>query len=495
MIHFLKNNILMKKFLLPLFTALIVLASCDDTTDGVGASLTDLGNRISVTASAFDISTESVIAESVIARTSTGFLGKVKDPETGTYITGNFMTQFHTLDNYTFPSKDSIISKIDGEIIADSCEVRVFYTSFYGDSLASLKCVLHEMSRPMEEGVKYPSNFSPIENGFVRTDGGIHKEKVYAITDLSIPASDRLQSIPNFRITLNEPYTDKAGKSYNNYGSYVMNKFYENPNNFKNSYQFIHNVCPGFFFETKSGVGSMAYTSLTQLNVYFRYMTKDSIFNGVASFVGTEEVLQKTQITQDKATIEKLASDESCTYLKTPSGIYTQITIPVDDIIKGHDNDTLNTARVVMQRYNDKVQSDYSLPAPETLLVLPTDSLETFFVNNKIADYRNSFLASFNSSTNSYTINNIGSMIRTMATAKNDYIAKHGITEAQYQTLHPNWNKAIVVPVETSYSTIQQTEVLTRVINSMKLTSTRLVGGKANEGAVKINVVYTRFDK
>lgn len=500
----------MKRIFLPLITLLIVMSSCDDTTEGVGTSITDIHDNIEVTTSVLNILSESVVTPSVISRSNTGYLGRIKDIETGSYITSNFMTQFHTLDDYQFPPLDSLISKNDGKVIADSCEVRIYFTSFYGDSLASMKCTLHEFDHPLEEGKKYYSTFSPFENGYIR-EGGIHKQKTYSLADYTISDNDRWKNLACIPVSLNEPYTDKEGKEYNNYGTYVMQKFYEDKNNFHNSYTFINKVCPGFYVESTNGIGSMAYINLSQLNVYFRYLTTDSIspnyiskyekdgklhyiYTGVATFVGTEEVLQKTYVSQNTQELENIAADNSCTYLKTPSGIVTQVTIPVDEIIKGHELDTLNAASFTLKRENNKVLSNYSLPAPTTLLILPSDSVDNFFATNKVADYRSSLLTSFSSSTNSYSFSNISSLIKFMYDAKMNYITSHpGMTEAEYMRAHPNWNKATIVPVTTSYTTVSGSQVLTRVANDMSLSSTRLAGGKNNPSAIKLNVIYSKF--
>lgn len=500
----------MKKIFLPLFALIFVLSSCDDTTDGVGASISDIHDNIEVATSVFNVTSESVENSSVLSRSSLGYLGKVKDSETGSYITNSFMTQFHTFENYEFPPSDSVASKIDGKIIADSCEVRIYFNNFYGDSLVSMKCTLHEFDHPLEENQKYYSTFSPIENGYIR-EGGIHKQKTYSIADYTIKSSDRWNNLACIPFSLNEPYTDSKGNTYNNYGTYIMQKFYEDKNNFHNSYTFIHNVCPGFYVESTSGIGSMAYINLSQLNVYFRYETTDSIssavidkyskgdktyyvYSGVATFTGTEEVIQKTYVSQDADQLKKLVDDSSCTYLKTPSGVITRLTLPVNEILKGHENDTLNAASLTLRRENNKELSKYSLPAPQTLLILPTDSVETFFANGKIADYRSSLLTTFTSSTNSYTFSNIASLIRFIEKEKNKFMKEHpGMTEEQFVAEHPNWNKVSVIPVVTSYSTVSGTQVLSKVTNDMSLSSTRLQGGKDNPEAIKLNVIYSKF--
>ncbi len=460
--------------------AAVLLPSCDDTTDSIGVSLTDDMDHLQVTTDTFDVSTRSIVAGNVLSRTTTGYLGKIRDPETGAYITADFMAQFNTLEEYTFPEIDRILSKIDGKVVADSCEIRLFYTNFYGDSLATMKLTAYEMDRPMSETTPYRSDFNPMSEGYIRPDG-IKTTKTYTLTDLSVAEDTRNSTsyTPNIRILLNEPYTDKQGATYNNYGTYLMRKYYEDPANYKNSYNFINRVAPGFYFESKSGLGSMAYIHISQLNVYFRYLSADTLANGIASFAGTEEVLQTSRIVNDEATIARLAADNTCTYLKTPAGIFTEMTLPVDDIIRGHDNDTINTARVELQRINSSYVSDYIFDVPQTLLMIPLDEMQSFFDNKQVANYKTSFLATYNSKTNSYVFGNIGSLIRTLAAKR----AAGTATE--------NWNKVVIIPVTINRNTDDE---LTTVYHDMSLTSTRLVGGSANpNNPVRISVIYSKF--
>ena len=492
----------MKRLLFPLLALIAVMSSCDDTTDGVGVSLIDNGDQISNFASTFCVNSETIHLDSVISRSNVGYLGKVKDPETGAYITSNFMTQFHTLDDFEFPPIDSVMSKVDGQVVCDSVTLNLLYTSYFGDSTAAMKCMIYEMDRPMEESQQYYSAFSPMDNGYIRKDG-LQKSKVYTTIDyneFSGLSSSEIESkrdsfMLSIPVCLNGEYTDKNGNKYNNYGTYIMRKYYENPQYFHNSYNFIHNVCPGFYIKSTGGIGSMAYITKTQLAVYFKIYNNDTIYTTAATFYGTEEVLQKTDITQDKKKLDELVADGSCTYMKTPAGLLTQLEFPVDSILDGHENDTLNTARVFISRENNTVASDYSLPVPSTILLLPADSLQSFFANRDIADYRNSYLTSYSSSTNGYTFGNISSMIRNMGEAKQTYLKNHsGMTSEEYNALFPNWNKAVMVPVTTSYTTISSSQVLTTVSHDMSLGSTRLHGGKDNPGTIKINIIYSKFE-
>lgn len=467
----------------------ITIASCDDTTDSIGNSLTDNMDMLKVTTDTFNVATRSIVADSVLSRSTTGYLGKIRDIETGNYITGDFMAQFSTLENYKLPEKDSIVSLQDGEVIADSCSIRLFYTDYYGDSLATMNITAYEMNEPMKEGVKYYSNFDPIAEGLIRNDG-MKVNKTYTLTDLSISDEDRADEssyTPNIKISLNKPYTDKNGVTYNNYGTYIMRMYYEDPDRFKNSYNFIHEVCPGFYFKTNDGIGSMAYITVSQLNIYFRYLN-DSTYVGTTSFSATEEVLQTTNISNDKQNIADLANDNTCTYLKTPAGIFTEITLPVDEITENHSNDTINTAKISLTRINNNTHDEYSLSAPSTLLMIPKDSLYTFFENGDNVDYKKSFIATYSSSTNQYTFNNISGMITYMADIK-----KKGLAEnSNWLNEHPDWNRVVVIPVSVTTNSSSQ---IVKIVHDMSLTSTKLVGGSENPyEPIKINVIYSKFN-
>lgn len=505
------------KFIASIALACLAFTACDDTTDSIGTSLAENNDGVSIQTATFDVFSRSIAADSVLSRNATGYLGKVRDPETGAYITGDFMTQFNSIENYKFPDLDSLatydadgnmVFGSNGTIQADSCELRLFMGEHYGDPLQTMKLTAYEMSRSMNEDQLYYSNFDPMANGYIRTDG-IQKDKVYNLTDYNVAKSIRDTSsyTPYITVKLNDGYTDKDGKPYNNYGAYVLQKYYDNPANFKNAYAFRNNVVPGFFFKLKSGLGNMASITASQLNVYYKYRSKmpytdmtsgkpikaykDTVYNAVTVFWGTEEVLQTTTITNDKQTIDQLVADESCTYLKTPAGIFTELTLPVNEIVKGHESDTIVSAKIVMQRLNNNVNTKYAFDVPQNVLMVPKDSLYSFFENGKLNNNKTSYLASWGYSTsetrpstaNSYTFNNISGMITAMH-------------HAPKKT--PDWNKVVLVPVSltitstTSASSTTSTKV-TKLSNAMSPTSTRLVKGTTTNSPIQLSVIYSKF--
>ena len=98
-----------KNLILPLIALAGLCASCDDNTDELGYSITNPTDRMAIDYGTFNVKSETVKLDNIISRSSTGYLGKIKDPETGSYITCNFMGQLHIMENYTFPAKDRLM--------------------------------------------------------------------------------------------------------------------------------------------------------------------------------------------------------------------------------------------------------------------------------------------------------------------------------------------------------------------------------------------------
>lgn len=503
------------KFIAGIALACLAFTACDDSTDTIGSSLIENNNGVSIETASFSVASSSVAADSVLSRSTYGYLGKVRDPETGAYITGDFMAQYNNIEGFYFPKLDSLVTYDSngnevfgsaGTIKADSCELRLFFEDKYGDAKQSMKLTAYEMAKAMNEDRYYYSTFDPYAQGYVREDG-IHKDKVYNLTDYNVAQSTRDTSIyvPYITVQINDAYTDKDGKTYNNFGAYMLQKYYDDASNYKNAYTFRNNVVPGFFFKLKSGLGNMVKITDSQLNVYFKMRAKkaytdntsgtsvtaykDTIYNQVATFWGTEEVLQHTTFSNDEGINDKLVADESCTYLKTPSGIFTELTLPVDSIMMGHENDTIASARVVLERLNNTTQSTYAFDVPQTLLMVPKDSLRSFFEEGKLYDNKTTYVATWGgassttSTDNTYTFYNIGKLITSMYRSSN----KTG-----------NWNKVVLVPVTVSSTTTQSSygttsTIITKVNHDMSLTSTRLVKGTSSNGAIRINVIYSKF--
>lgn len=474
------------RLLTVLVIAALTFAACDDTTEGIGGSITNKIDNINISNSAFNVTTKSIVADSVLSRNNTGLIGKMKDPETGNYVKGDYMTQLSVLPTFSVDTLDYIKQANNGSIEADSCYLLVSYNASYGDTIAPMKVTAYEMTRPMSENKEYYSNYDAFKEGWV-SENNQHWSSNYNLSNTS--------DVKNFKIYLNKKYK-KDGKTYKNYGSYIMQTYAEHPEYFKTNYKFLHYVCPGFYIKNVGGTGNMAKIWNTELIFYWtrkKTINKDStaVSIGYNRFDGTEEVLQLNKIENDTENLKKLASkdQEKCTYLKSPAGIFTEVTLPIEDIMKGHEKDTLNTATISFPRLNNADEDNpYNFATPSTILMVQKDSLQSFFEKSKLADNRTSYTASYSSTgtyKNAYTFQNIANLVSAMYKNK-------GKGE--------NWNKVVLVPVNVITTTQGYTTVISKINHDMALASTRLKRGVITTDSngketspIQIKVIYSKF--
>ena len=483
---------MMRKMLLTGIVASVMftISSCDEDTASIGKTLTSNVDLFTIVSDTFDVSSKSLVVDAVLSNSTYGYLGRIKDPETSAYITSDYMTQFATLENAIdsiFYPKENVMSMKDDKEVADSCYISIMLKGFTGDSLASMKMTISELDRPIDDTKKYYTNFDPEAEGYIRTDG-LKYNVMYSVTDMMDSDSVRNAEKGSYSINikLDKPYKAKNGKEYDNYGTYLLQTYYEHPEYFKNPSEFTKNVCPGFYFKTTDGLGMMAEIETSRMSVFYRIMNEDKEYNVYSLFYSTQEVLQTSHIVNDVDRIKELAEEKEWTYLKTPAGIYTEVELPVDDIKLNHENDTITSAKIVFHKLNDKMElSEKLLKDPTTLLMVEKDSLKNFFEDREVANNITSFLATLSTTYNSYTFNNISSLINYLYMKKTE-------GGANFTKEHPNWNKVVLVPVQTTAGSTATTTV-SAVNNEMSITSSRLVGGEENIlEPIRISVIYNK---
>ena len=476
------------RLLTVLAIAALTFAACDDTTEGIGGSITNDIDNINISSAVFPVATKSMVSGAVLSRNNSGLIGKMKDPETGNYVKGDYMTQLGVLSSFDVDTV-AIKQANNDSIEAYGCYLLISYNANYGDTIAPMKVTAYEMTKPMAEDQEYYSDYDAFKNRWV-SESNQHWSCNYNLSNTS--------DVKNFQISLNKPYT-KDGKTYNNYGSYILQTYAKHPEYFKTNYKFLHNVCPGFYIKNVGGTGNMAKIWNTELIFQYRrqYTTKakdgvtdsiivDSLYN---RFDGTEEVLQLNKIENDTVNMKKLANQENCTYLKSPAGIFTEVTLPIEDIMKGHEKDTLNTATISFPRLNNADEDNpYNFATPSTILMVQKDSLQSFFEKSKLADSRTSYTTSYSRTgtyKNAYTFQNIANLVSAMYKNK-------GKGE--------NWNKVVLVPVNVITTTQGYTTVISKINHDMSLASTRLKRGVITTDSngketspIQIKVIYSKF--
>lgn len=464
-------------FLLTFFSTLAFTA-CDDDTAAIGSSIVPESDKITVDTFTVYAKSRSILAnDSILANSSNVYLGRYTDPETGTVFSSDFITQFNCVENYGFPAEG---------VIGDSTvsiELKLFFNNFFGDSLNTMKCEVYELNRTLEEGKPYYTNIDPTQ--FYDESKGAIAQKSYCMTDYTVPDSIKLGDDYTSSITVTLP---------NEIGKRFIDKYYETDANgdsigkinFSNSEEFINNVFKGLYVKSSQGDGTVVYVTMARINVSFNYYVKgssgakDSIANGIATFSSTKEVLQVNKF--DNSNLQGIVADNSCTYLKTPAGVFTEVELPIDEITEN--SDTLNSVKIVFTRYNQQNSTKFSYKIPGRLLMVRKCDMHSFFIKNKIYDGITSFNTTFNSSDNTYTFNNISRLITYCADERNKGIAE----DAEWEKKNPDWNKVVLIPISATADS--NTGNVIAITHDHSMTSARLRGG---DDPIAISIVTSRF--
>ncbi len=480
----LKSKFRIFLFLVP--TALCLLASCDETTNDIGIYAMPYADVTNTSQAVFNAYSKSVKVDSLIANTPKCYLGKVTDPETGMTTTCNFATQFFRNEAYKLPKKELLVCDDNGNIICDSVILTIYIESYYGDSLNPIKFAVYELdsSHVMEENTNYYTSFNP-EPYISKKEDAIYKVASYAVTNLE--ESDSVRSLYSYLKQINI-------KLPTSFGVKLLSMYYEHPEYYRNTYAYTHHVFPGFYFKHLSGNGSMIGIDASVLSCFFKFTVADSTHIGIEKIAATEEVLQNNSISNKG--VDTLLTDNSCTYLKTPAGIFTEVTLPIDEIFANHEKDSINSAHIVFQKINNSQLTKYNLKAPSQLLLLPKTELKDFFENKALIDGKKEFVTTFNSLYNSYTYDNIGTLITWMRNQMRDGAGIKSDDDAvtaqikhdTWVASNPDWDKVVLVPIKSDVSP----SGYTKIYNEFELTSTKLVGG---ETPIHISIVYGHFNK
>lgn len=455
-----------KTFWFTLFA--IACCACDDNTSSLGVEIIPDSDGITIHSKNFNIQTQTVQAEAELARTSTCYLGNYTDPETGTNIHSDFMAQFHCLENFEFPEKIE-------EDQAIRTDLRLFIDKFTGDSLALCRVSVYPLTQSLDNDKNYYTDIDPTE--FYDPNSAPIATTTFTVSDRTLSDSARYDgnSYRNIRIQLPSSV-----------GTDIIRKYKDHPEYFKDADSFEKNVCKGYYIKLDKGEGVMMDIYVSQLQVYFNYYIDsstgklDSLVTGISTFSATEEVIQATSVKAKG--MEQLIQDQEATYVKTPCGLYTEMTLPIEEIAET--NDTINGARLIFTRYNsENALENYQLPAPQYLLMVRKKDMYSFFENNDVANDNTSYITTFTSSYNTYTYSNISHLISYIRKEWNEGKKKDPL----WVEKNPDWNKVILIPVTPTYNT---SGTLVAVNHDLSLSSAKL-----RNSDIKLQIIFSRFNQ
>ena len=472
----------------------LVLFGCDDNTGNLGESMMQDGDKIKVKNAIFKVTTRSILADSIYARTSTAYLGKYTDPDFGVFE-ADFMTQFNCIDNLT----------IRLDTIHDSLIVKDYYKAllylyynkndFYGDSTAQNKLVVYELNNYLQSNKDYYYSAVDPEKYYNPASQPLGS-KYYTIKDMSVKDSlwNTYYSY-SIRTDLSKELANRIIEANKN-----------NPGYFANSESFIQNVFKGVYVKHESGDGNILYLSDMDLiltaDIYgtdtlgniirdktTREPDKDSIkVKSLAVFSATKEVIQANRF-QNSEKLKDLVAQNNWTYLKSPAGIFTEATLPIDQINAGeYAKDTLNSVQLSFTTYNETGSNltPYKMPKAGYILMVRKKEMYSFFEKNELYDNKTSYVTTLGSN-NIYKFSNINNLVNACIAERKEGESK----DADWVNKNPDWNKIVLIPVSITQSSGTDQSVVA-VSHDLKLTSAKLEGGSEGE-KINLYVTYTTF--
>ena len=360
-----------KLFILGLSLGISILSGCNDDLTQVGTGIQPENDRPLVYADTFYMKAKTLQTDSVYARTIYGSLGEIYDPLYGN-LKSDFMCQFYCPENFRFR-----YTPYNG--IIDSVEFKIYYSrSWTGDSLTPMRAQLYEVTTPLTRD--FYTNIDPEQYCNMQKSLGM---QTYTARDLSV--SDSLWNDKNSnnvltyqpRITIRMP--QEVGQHF--YDATIKTPEVFNDQNTFN--QFF----PGIYVTNTYGTGNILNIESSQMNIYYKYTVKgsanqDSIVQTWETFSATSEVIQLNRF--ENTDIDHLLEpNDSIAYLKSPAGVYTRLTIPAQDIapiIKGRIVSNVDLSLKALPQEDWK----FAFEAPANVLILPKDSMDTFFKNNNV---------------------------------------------------------------------------------------------------------------
>ena len=387
-----------KTSLAGLLLLLISFCSCDDTLSSVGTTIQPESDRIHVYADTFQLKASTIKLDSIYAKTRKGTIGYLDDPKYGS-IKSEYMCQFYCPEDFKFAHEP-----YKGKV--DSADFRIFYTTYVGDSLTTMQIKLFQISKALDRN--YYTNINPAQYCDMSK---LLAEQTYTAYDMSV--SD---SIHNLAMgDANYHYPQVVFKLPTDFAQNFYEETINNREAFKNQETF-NEFFPGVYVANPYGVGNILNVDNTRFSIYYKYVVesstgKDSLASATEIFNVTKEVIQLNNM-ESAHTEELLKPNDQYTYLKTPAGVCTQISIPATAIMTYLKGRIINNCPFSLKAMP---QEDWEFPLtpPRNLLLLPKDSASIFFKDEMTENNLTSYLSSdYNPSTRTYTFPNLAGLLK-----------------------------------------------------------------------------------
>nr|WP_314783080.1 DUF4270 domain-containing protein [uncultured Porphyromonas sp.] len=446
-----------------------VFAACNDNASKVGFTTQPKDEVLTAKADTFLLSAQTVEVPSIYSRSTYSLLGQLSDPLFGD-LRSSYVTRLRHAPGFKFAHEP------EGKKI-DSAFVEISYSSWAGDSTLWAKASIYEVTKPLPDS-HYSGDIRSYLQGAKHLGSGSYKAEN--------KTGDHFIYIP----------VDKA----------IGQRFYDasvqHPEYFESQKAFEENLLRGIYVESSTGSGCMLSVYSTALLIYYTYTVNgktadgkaDSVIHRRASyrFANTNQLYLSQQF--DHANRDELLKPNSkYSFITSPLGLATELTLTKEDL-----------NRVVRSGWSPKTKRLFNeakltlpvdIPAdgrtvlqpPKYLLLLPADSVKTFFETGQshLTQPDVAFLSSeYSILSREYNFSNISKLIT-------QHIENHkSETSSSIEIKQPLRLLLVPVSLEGGKSGSSSSSV-TGVAHYLFPSGVRI---KLDNGKIRLGIVHTTYE-
>lgn len=378
-------------------TALFV--ACDDETTSIGSSLVNDKSEVIIDSS-FVVTGSSYRDAAVQSRTLTQLLGSLNAKEFGN-ISSDFVTQFMPAARL-----DTAGVKVDD---IDSVKMLMFFTKgdFTGDSLVPMGLKVYPLKKQLE--IPIFSNFDPADY-YDESNCWTTQSQIYTGNALY---NDSVNNLAYRTISVKLPLE---------FGRKVYNQYINHPETFATPQAFAK-FFPGLYVKNTFGQGRVTNITNTRINFYFTQHDtytkdgeeRDTTYNVARSYMAvTPEVITNNIISLSLSQDLTNRVAQGQTLLVSPTGYNARLTFPAQEILRSYRNNATDLSVInglYMAIPVEEITNGYNITPPANVLLLLSKDRETFFDQNKIADDKTSFLATYDATNHQYVFSGMRNYI------------------------------------------------------------------------------------
>jgi hypothetical protein len=457
-----------------LSVAVFFLSACSGDLTRIGTSVLPPEDIVSVSTDTFKMTAKTIKLDSVYAKTTQCLLGQMYDPQYGN-IKSDFLCQFYCEENFKFYH-----TPYEGKI--DSMELVILYpgSSWFGDSIIPMQASVYGVNKSLQRNFYTNDNlelYCDMSNPLGR--------KTYTAYDLDV-----YDTLP----ALGTSYTHNIRiKLPVELGQKFYDETVNNPSTFSSQESF-NKFFPGLYITTTFGSGNLIKTESENifLRIFYSYMSQstsggDSIINYAELFTNSKEVIQISKI--DNGNIESLLVPNSTyTYIKSPAGVCTQLTIPTTEIAKKIDVKAryINNFAINLH-YLPTDEWTFAYAPPQYLLLIPKDSVKSFFEGGKIEDNRNYYISFGLTASGTVATNSFYSQYGYVASQRTYYFGNISLLLTNHIEKSPDKDlEVLILPVIRTFTPQSSVYYTTDVMNSLVPSGVKI---RIDEDYMKVAVV------